>query len=149
LTGAAIAGAAAGTIAGGPLGTVAGALAGVVAGSVIGGVAGKAIAERLNPAHEDDYWRNEFPRRPYAVASRYGWDDYEPAYRLGYEHYAQFEGRSFDEAELELSRHWEDAHGTSRLRWAEAREATRDAFERIAGAIRHAVPGDAPHDMNK
>ena len=83
ITGAAIAGASAGTIAGGPTGTAAGAVAGVVAGSVIGGIAGKALAERFNSQHEDEYWRNEFPRRPYAVSSQYGWDDYWPAYRFG------------------------------------------------------------------
>jgi hypothetical protein len=37
-------------------------MAGVVAGSVIDGIAGKALAERLNPQHEDEYWRNEFPQ---------------------------------------------------------------------------------------
>lgn len=129
--GAAIAGASAGTIAGGPLGTVAGALAGVVAGSVIGGIAGKALAERFNPQHEDEHWRNEFPRRPYAVVSRYGWDDYWPAYRFGYERFPVFADRGFDEVEDDLAHQWQEARGTSRLEWAEARDAARDAYERL------------------
>jgi hypothetical protein len=142
VAGAAIVGASAGTIAGGPIGTVAGALAGVVAGSVIGGIAGKALAERFNPQHEDDYWRNEFPRRPYAVASRYGWDDYWPAYRFGYERFPAYDGRGFDEVESELAHDWENVRGTSRLRWDEARVATRDAYERLAQQIRAENPQD-------
>ncbi|HWJ05391.1 MAG TPA: hypothetical protein VNS57_06325 [Steroidobacteraceae bacterium] len=146
LAGAAVAGAATGTIAGGPLGTVAGAIAGVVAGSVIGGIAGKALAERVNPAHEDEYWRHEFPSRPYAVASPHGWDDFGPAYRYGYERYPAYEGRRFDEVEPEFARDWEQSRGDSRLAWDEARHATRDAYERIASSIERALPGDADRD---
>jgi hypothetical protein len=142
LTGAAIAGASAGTIAGGPIGAVSGAVVGVVAGAVLGGIAGKALAERFNPEHENEYWRNEFPRRPYAVSSQYGWDDYWPAYRFGYEHFPAHAERSFDEVEPELSRQWEQARGTSRLDWAAARHAVRDEYERLAAEIRAANPQD-------
>jgi hypothetical protein len=131
LTGAALVGAASGSIAGGPIGAAAGALAGAVAGSVVGGIAGKAIAERINPEHEADYWRHEFPTRRYAIASRYGYQDFEPAYRLGYGRYPEYVGRQFDEIEPEFERHWERDRGESKLSWAEAREATRDAYERI------------------
>lgn len=146
LVGAAITGAASGTIAGGPIGMVSGAIAGVVAGAVIGGIAGKAIAERINPAHEDEYWRDEFPRRPYAVSSSHGWDDFGPAYRLGYERYPGYHGRRFDEVEPEFARHWEESRGESRLDWDEARHATRDAYERVAANIERALPGDADRD---
>jgi hypothetical protein len=144
VTGAAVVGASAGTIAGGPVGMAAGALAGAVAGSVLGGIAGKAIAERINPEHEDEYWRNEFPRRPYAVSSQYGWDDYWPAYRFGYEHFPAHPDRSFDDVEPELSRHWGEARGQSRLDWSEAREATRDAYEKLRQTIRSENPQDRP-----
>jgi hypothetical protein len=146
LTGAAIAGATTGTIAGGPLGTAAGAIAGAVAGSVIGGVAGKAIAERINPAHEDEYWRHEFPTRPYVVASNFGWEDFDPAYRLGYERYPDHHGRRFEDVEPEFARRWQESRGGSRLAWDEARHATRDAFERIAANFERALPGDADRD---
>jgi hypothetical protein len=144
VAGAALAGASAGTIAGGPIGAVAGAVAGVVAGSVIGGITGKALAERFNPEHENAYWRNEFPRRPYAVSSQYGWDDYWPAYRFGYEHFPAHAQRSFDEVEQELSRDWQAGRGESRLEWIEARHAVRDEYERLAAAIRAANPQDRP-----
>jgi len=144
VAGAAIAGATAGTIAGGPLGTVAGALAGAVAGSVLGGIAGKTLAERFNPQHEDEYWRNEFPRRPYAVSSQYGWNDYWPAYRFGYERFPAHPERSFDEVEPEISQQWELGRGNSRLNWSEAREAVRDAYERLRQSIREENPPDHP-----
>jgi hypothetical protein len=136
IAGAAVVGAATGTIAGGPLGTVAGAVAGVVAGSVIGGIGGKAIAERINPAHEDEYWRGEFPRRPYAVRSSHGWSDYETAYRYGYESYPQYAGRDFDAAEPELARGWDEFRQGNPLDWDEARWAVRDAYERVAQSLR-------------
>ena len=132
ITGAAIAGAATGSIAGGPIGMVSGAIAGVVAGSVVGGIAGKAVAERVNPAHEDDYWRGEFPRRPYAAGSAHGWDDYRPAFRLGYEASHELQGRPFDEAEPQLAERWEAMRGSSRLDWEQARPAVRDAYGRAS-----------------
>ena len=131
VAGAALMGATTGTIAGGPIGMVTGAIAGAVAGSVIGGITGKALAERINPQHEDEHWRNEFPTRSYAAGSAHGWDHYEPAFRLGYERYPEYHGRSFDEVEPEFAHHWTEARGESALEWEDARPATRDAFERL------------------
>lgn len=135
IAGAALAGAATGTIAGGPLGTVAGAAVGVVAGSVLGGITGKAVAERINPAHENEYWRGEFARRPYAVGSRHGWSHYEAAYRYGYESYPQYAGRDFTDAEPELARGWDDFRKDNPLDWDEARWAIRDAYQRVARSL--------------
>ena len=131
-----------GGVAGGAFaGGTAGGIAGAVAGSVIGGITGKAIAERINPQHEDDYWRNEFPTRSYAAASKYGWDDYEPAFRLGYKHYPEHHGRGFDDVEPEFARLWSEGRGESHLEWEEARPATRDAYERVRQAFEWATPG--------
>lgn len=149
IAGATLAGATAGTIAGGPIGMAAGAVAGVVAGSVIGGITGKAIAERINPKHEDEYWRNEFPTRSYAAGSKYGWEDYEPAFRMGYQRYPEYHGRRFDDVEPELSQRWAEARGDSHLDWEEARHATRDAYERLNKAFEWAMPGDADRDRKK
>jgi len=140
IAGAALTGAAAGTIAGGPLGMAAGAVAGVVAGSVIGGIAGKAIAERINPQHEDEYWRNEFPTRTYAAGSKYGWADYEPAFRLGYQGYPDYHGRGFEDVEPEFAQRWNETRGESHLDWIEARHATRDAYERLRTAFERDAP---------
>ncbi len=121
-------------------------LGGLAGGAYAGGTTGKALAERINPAHEDEYWRHEFPSRPYAVASPHGWDDFGPAYRYGYERYPDFDGRRFEEVEPEFARDWEQSRGDSNLGWDEARLAARDAFERIAVNFERAVPGDADRD---
>src|SRR5438034_7058655 len=60
VAGGAAAGAAAGTVAG-PVGTAAGA----VAGAVAGGLAGKGIAEMIDPAKENEYWRDSYSTRSY------------------------------------------------------------------------------------
>jgi hypothetical protein len=146
VAGAAVTGAATGTIAGGPVGTVVGAAVGAVAGAVIGAVAGKAVAEAVNPAHEDEYWRREFPHRPYGASSPYSYDDYSPAYRFGYERFPQYSGRSFEEVEPEFSRDWATVRGTSRLEWAQAREATRDAYDRLAHFGARAAPAGTNRD---
>ena len=122
--GGAAAGAAVGTVAG-PLGT----LIGAAVGAVIGGLAGKGVAELVDPTVEEAYWRGNFSTRPY-VAPDDSFDDYAPAYRLGVTAYRGRLGRSFEDAEPELSTGWADARGSSRLDWDRARAATRDAWER-------------------
>jgi len=140
-----IAGAAAtGAIAGstvGPIGTVVGA----VAGAVVGGLAGKGIAGLIDPAAEDNYWRDAYSSRPY-VSSGATYDDYGPAYRYGVDSYQRYEGRPFDEVESDLGRDWDRAKGTSKLGWENAKHATRDSWQRVSDAVERAVPGDSDRD---
>src|SRR5471030_2652468 len=97
VAGGAAAGAAVGTVAG-PAGTIAGA----AVGAIVGGLAGKGVAESINPSVEDSYWRDNHARQAYATG--YGYDDFAPAYRVGYEGYGLygFDGKSYDESEAEL-----------------------------------------------
>lgn len=132
-TGGAAAGAAMGSL-GGPVGTVVGA----VVGGVVGGLAGKGVAEAVNPTVEDAYWRNNYSSRPY-VQSGSTYDTYKPAYKYGWESYGRHKGRTFEQAEPELSRNWDSKTGLS---WDRAREATRDAWHRVEKAM----PGDADRD---
>jgi hypothetical protein len=137
-------GAAAGGAAGAAIGAVAGpvgAVAGAVVGAVVGGLGGKGVAEGINPTAEDAYWRDQYTREPYYAAGS-SYDDYSPAYRLGYEARGQHAGRSFDEVEPELQRNFEANRGNSRLAWGEAKSATRAAWHRVERAI----PGDADGD---
>ena len=119
------AGAAVGSVAG-PLGTVIGA----AVGAVIGGLAGKGVAELVDPTVEETYWRSNFSTRPY-VAPDDSFDDYAPAYRLGATAHRDRLGRTFEDAEPELSTVWAEARGASRLDWDRARAATRDAWDRV------------------
>ena len=138
--GGAAAGAATGTVAG-PVGTVIGA----AVGAIIGGLAGKGVAEAIDPTVEGAYWRDNFSNRPY-VESNSTYDDYGPAYGYGVNSFGKHKGRSFDEAEPELSRDWESARGTSNLTWDKAKNASRDAWNKVSDATERAVPGDSDRD---
>ena len=142
--GAALGGAAAGAVTGtmaGPVGTVVGA----AVGAVVGGLAGKGVAELVDPTREDAYWRDNFKHRPY-VKRDTSFDDYGPAYRYGVDAYSRQPGRSFDEVEPELAREWPTARGASRLPWDDAKNATRDAWERVGDSVERAIPGDSDGD---
>jgi hypothetical protein len=151
--GGALAGGAAGGVAGGALAGAAvggltgpaGAAIGAAVGAVAGALGGKAIADRINPEVEETYWKENYSSRPYAKSGS-SYDDYAPAYRLGYERYPDYHGRSFDEVEPELRRHWDAGRGSTRLTWDEAKHATRDAFERTRNTVERAIPGDSDRD---
>ena len=137
--GGAAAGAAAGTVVG-PVGTVIGA----AVGAVVGGLAGKGVAEAIDPTREDAYWRENFTKQPYAKGATY--DDYGPAYGYGVNSYTKYPGRSFTDVESDLSRDWNRSRGKSKLEWANARVASRDAWERLSDTVERAVPGDSDRD---
>ena len=44
---------------------------GGVAGGLAGGLAGHAIADMIDPAAEDTYWRTNFSTRPYSSGQTY------------------------------------------------------------------------------
>lgn len=130
------AGAAVGTVAG-PLGTIAGA----AAGAVIGGLAGKAIGEAIDPTVEDAYWRKTYSKESY-YQTGLSYDDYAPAYRIGYQGRAKYAGRKFDDVERDLETGYNSAKGVSKLDWEKAKHASRAAWDRVERAI----PGDSDRD---
>ena len=142
--GAAAGGLAAGAAAGSVVGPV-GTLLGAAAGAIAGGLAGKGVAELVDPTAEEAYWRENFSGRSY-VKSDSTFDDYGPAYRFGVRSRSRFEGRTFEQAEAELSRDWERDKGSSRLKWNEAKHAVRDAWQRVSDSVERAVPGDSDRD---
>src|SRR5204862_6663347 len=119
----------------GPVGTV----AGVAVGAVVGGLAGKGIAEKMNPTVEREYWSRNYQTEPYYKRGR-RFEDYEGAYRTGYEGYARYGDRSWDEVQTELKRDYEKNRGTSELTWDEASPATRAAWERVGRQPRQTQP---------
>jgi hypothetical protein len=120
--GAAAAGAVAG-MAGGPVGVAVGA----AVGAVVGGLAGKGIGEMIDPTREDAYWRENHARQGWAKGRAY--DEFRPAYRVGYEGYAQYGGGTFEEREAELRRRYES--NKPKLSWDEARPATHAAWTKF------------------
>lgn len=139
-------GAAIGATVGGVVGAVGGPL-GVAAGAAIGGVAGglvgKSTAEAINPTGEVEYWKKEFSNRPYARNAE--WSDYEPAYYSTAAAYGSYWGKAFEEVEPELQRSWTSNRRNSRLGWSEVRNASKDAWERLAQRSSGSTSGDE-HD---
>ncbi|MDX2198995.1 MAG: hypothetical protein SF069_08495 [Phycisphaerae bacterium] len=126
-------GAAAGGVTGAAVGAIggpAGAVVGAGVGAVLGGLAGKAAAEEIDPSIESAYWRDNYAERPYVT---YGapYDTYEAAYRLGWESAQNYRGQTFEQVEPQLEREWTRLHGQSKTPWAVAKQAARDAWERV------------------
>lgn len=119
-----------GTAIGAPAGPI-GAAIGAVVGSVVGGLIGKGTAETFDPTVEDTYWRDNYKSRPY-VKPDYTYDDYQPAYRTGYEGFNRYNttGKNFNELEPDLQRDYETNYSTSRVGWNDARNAAQDAWDR-------------------
>jgi hypothetical protein len=136
-------GAAAGAAVGGMTGPV-GAAVGAVAGAVVGAMAGKGIADAVDPAAEDQYWRDNYSSRPYASGTSY--DDFGPAYRYGVDSFSRYPDRSFDDVEADLGRGWGSYRGSSGLEWDRAKHASRDAWHRLSDAVERATPGDSDRD---
>jgi len=112
---------------GGPIGTAIGAIVGGIAGAGVG----KGVAESVNPTNELEYWKSTYPSRPYATAGTF--DDYEPAYRAVIDREpASLVATRFEDAEAGYRQTYERNRGTSKLDWSVAKQASRDAWERLA-----------------
>ena len=84
-----------------------------------------------DPEREEAYWRENYRREPYYERG-YAFDDYLPAYRIGWEARDYYQdGRSFDEVERELERQYRRSRGASQLGWEKNRHAARAAWERF------------------
>lgn len=120
-----------GAVVGGVIGGPIGAVVGSAIGSVAGGLVGKSAAESVNPTVEDEYWQNNYASQPYIEQGR-KYEDYQPAYRTGYEAYNQYSnsGKSYEEIEPELQSNYEKTHAGTGVNWDKAKYATRDAWQR-------------------
>lgn len=90
-----------------------------------------AVLGPVDPHQEDEHWRRAFWRERY-YSHGLEYEDYAPAYCVGYVGYAQY-GGSYDDAETSLCANWERIRGDSRLPLDDARRAMRAAWERMAG----------------
>jgi hypothetical protein len=90
---------------------------------------------------ERAYWQNRYQKEPYVEAGS-SYNDYDAAYRTGYEGYNKYQGRPFESVERDLKSDWEQAKGDTRLAWEKVKQATRAAWDRVE----RAMPGDADND---
>jgi hypothetical protein len=92
------------------------------------GSIGPAIGA-VNPEVEDDYWRNNYQDEAY-YKEHFVFEDYQPAYRLGYLGPDRFHS-SFEDAAPQLNKEWDAVKGKSRLSWDHARMAIRAAWDKV------------------
>lgn len=124
-----MAGATLGTALGGPAGLVAGA----TLGAAVGAIAGFGIAEGIDPQAEQEYWQKHHRDEAY-FESEYTFEDYGPAYQLGWQHYSPH--TNFETAEEKLSSIWSQGRSNSQLNWDKAREAAKASWQKV----QHALP---------
>lgn len=125
LAGGAATGAAVGTVAG-PVGTVVGA----AVGAIVGGLAGKGVAEKIDPTMEDAYWQKNYNKEPYYQTGR-SYEDYQNAYRTGYEGRARHQQLTFAEAENDLQTDYDKRRNGQGLPWEQSKVPARAAWDRI------------------
>lgn len=83
---------------------------------------------QADPIEHNDYWSRNFTSRPY-VAAGSAYERYQPAYQYGWESRSRFAGRSFEESEADLQSGW--LHRDRAVEWRHAREAVKDAWQRV------------------
>ncbi len=76
------------------------------------------------------YWRERFTAEPY-YAEGDNFEDFEPAYRAGYQARVRDIARAYDEVEGELQAQWEADRkaGKAKLEWERAKHAVRRAWD--------------------
>lgn len=89
-----------------------------------------SAVRRVDAREEDAYWERWYSRQGYYKPGL-DYEDYAPAYCVGYIGYAQY-GGAFEDAETWLCANWMRIKGDSRLELHEARLAMRSAWERLA-----------------
>jgi hypothetical protein len=91
----------------------------------------RGVAIDTNASDDDDaYWRENFRSRPY-VDGDTPYEVYQPAYRYGKAARKRHSGKTWREVEAEIEAGWATARDDSDLDWRLARNACRDAWDRV------------------
>ncbi|HXD42262.1 MAG TPA: PA2169 family four-helix-bundle protein [Ramlibacter sp.] len=98
------------------------------------------------PGSEADYWRESYSREPYYESER-RFEDYSPAYELGWVSYCTY-GGEFDAADRVMANDWEVRKGVSALSWDEARHPTRAGWQRAENARSYVTDGSASREQS-
>jgi uncharacterized protein (TIGR02284 family) len=97
------------------------------------------------PTDEVLYWKETYASEPYYEDGRL-YEDYSPAYELGWLGYHQY-GGDVDVADRALANDWDMRKGVSDLSWEQARPATRAAWQRAHNAREYASDGSASREQ--
>ena len=82
---------------------------------------------------EAAYWREQHPKQPYA--KNYSYEQFEHAYRTGYDSFSKYPGQRFDEVEESVAADYEQAKPASALPWDTVRPAVSAVWDRLGGVI--------------
>jgi hypothetical protein len=96
--------------------------------------AGSAGSAATDWKSEEEYWREQHGKQPYADKSR-SYDDYAAAYRVAVEGAGKYTGKQYDEVEDSLATDYKHAEAGSALPWDTVRPAARAAWDRLSGVI--------------
>ena len=91
---------------------------------------GFPVEALVDPREQDTFWQAQHAREQY-FRPELTYEDYAPAYCVGYIGYAQYRG-TYEDAEKSLIANWCRIKGDSRLTLDEARHAMRAAWDRVA-----------------
>jgi hypothetical protein len=89
------------------------------------------VAESANPTVEDAYWRENYRSRPYVKAGA-KYQEYQAAYRHGWEGHGRYGELNWDKAEPRMRDDWQRT-GEAGVDWDKASPAARDAWDRLRG----------------
>jgi uncharacterized membrane protein len=102
-----------------------------------------AAADAAIPAAFDAYviqFRSDFDRDYAGAGGRY--EEYEPAYRWGYEHGGDYPTRDWDASEADVRRDWERANPNGE--WERFKAAVRRGWDRFTGKVERTTGRDEP-----
>lgn len=95
----------------------------------------------IDAEREHQYWSRNFAKQNEYEPGR-AFEDYEGAYRTGYEGYTRYPDKTYGQAENDLKRDYERLGKKAALTWDNAKAAVRAGWQRVEQAI----PGDFDND---
>jgi hypothetical protein len=101
-------------------------------GSETAGGKGDQQAE-IDPQREAAYWRQQHPKQPYAKHGSY--EQFEHAYKTGYNSFFQNPGKNFDDLKEDLALGYEQAKPGAALPWDTVLPAVSAAWDRLSGTV--------------
>ena len=78
----------------------------------------------------DKYWRHAYEQEGYFQKGM-TYDDYEPAYRYGYDLHHRHKGEKWDDVERDMGGEWDKFKAKSRLSWEHAKHAVKAAWDHM------------------
>ena len=87
----------------------------------------------VDPQKEAVYWREQHSKQPYASSGSY--EQFEHAYRTGYNSFLKNPGKNLPDVEESIARDYENAKPGEALPWDTVRPAVNAVWERMTGVI--------------